>query len=886
MSIQKRITRIVNGRLAVQNQRIEAARSRNHGLQIMSFEQAAVRLAGGFTRPIGLDDLSVAVKAVLPDTPMGELEEIKSLPGMVSSAATTLRKIWRSGINLKDRSTNHRRLLALYNLECAVLEHLPNFMLRPIDIVHRAQNRIKHAPNILGSVEIIGLTELSPCWRSLIDDLAGIIPINWIAGPREIPNWLNQSKIKITTESPQNPVVDIVSAATPFHEAIEAMRWMRSLIASGTAKPEEIAIATVSPSVYDDYFLALQSDANLNLHFAHGIKATTQKDGQAASALADIVVRGLTLSSFRRLTSICRDSEIFKPFPENWMRVLPSNVPLSSEISWTKFLKQLSASDWPEERDCTSELKEIINLLLNGAENVQILGSKFLTGRALLIWEKAVNSGPTESIDTFIENKKHRDEFEPNTSVVWTPAAEIASSPRPFVRLIGLNSSQWPRKTSEDRLIPHHIIENRELDPLPVNLADRRDFKTILDTTEKQIVLSYARRETGGRLFGRSPLLSGFKPGMYLRSTATPVHAFSESDRLKSRPNEFKSFPQPKSARKCWVNWLKPEITANDGLIKPNHPFVSKILERTQSASSLKLLLRNPIGYLWNYGFRWQEPEKISEPITLEALEFGLLVHEILEKSIIEIEGKGGLTSLNDETIAEVVENVSVAVKSNWENKVAIPPTIIWNRTVIMAKDMAKIALCHTDDAIQNAISYAEVPFGNETIEPNLEYPWDIQKPVSIPDTDVNITGYIDRLDYSRDQNRAFVCDYKTGRPPNGEFILSGGAELQRCLYAFAVKELLSDNINITAALFYPQDPPAVFRLENPEEVLDTLKFFITVAKRNLGHGLAIQGIDTGDSYNKFAFALPANATNSYCKRKESSAENKLGELPELWELA
>ena len=87
--------------------------------------------------------------------------------------------------------------------------------------------------------------------------------MTWNAGPREVPNWLHETDVNITTEPAQKPKVEIVSAATPYHEAIEAMRWMRSLIASGEAKPEEIAIATVSPNVYDDYFLALQSDANL-----------------------------------------------------------------------------------------------------------------------------------------------------------------------------------------------------------------------------------------------------------------------------------------------------------------------------------------------------------------------------------------------------------------------------------------------------------------------------------------------------------------------------------------------------------------------------------------------------------------------------------------------
>ena len=888
MSIQNRETKIVHGQLAVHKHRFEAAQERNHGFQVMTFEQAAVRLAGGFSRPIGLNDLSIAVKEVLPHTPLGELEEIKELPGMVSSAATTLRRVWRAGISLKDRSSDHPRLHALYDLECAVLEQLPSFMLRPVDIVRRAQNRISNAPNILGSIEIDGLTELSPCWRPLIRELVRVIPISWSAGPRDIPNWVQESNVKINTESAQEPNIQIVSAPTPFHEVMEAMRWMRSLIASGTAKPEEIAIATVSPNVYDDYFLSLQSDANLDLHFVHGIKTTVRKDGQAAAALADIVVRGLSLSSFRRLISVCHDTEIFKPFPNQWEQlVLPSDIPLSSDISWEKFLNQLDASKWPNRKDYTPQLKEIVYLLLNGTDSVQNLGKKFLTGRALSIWEKAIDSGPTESIDRFIETKKHCDDFESCATAVWTPAAEIASSPRPFVRLIGLNSSQWPRKSAEDRLIPDHIIENGVLDPLPINLADRRDFQTIMYTTEKQLFISYARRETGGRLFGRSPLLSGFnvEKDTYLRATATPIHAFSESDRLMARPEEFKNLPQPKNAKNCWFNWYKPEITANDGLLRADHPLILKILDRTQSASSLKLLLRNPIAYLWNYGFKWVEPERISEPLTLEPLEFGLLVHELIEDSIVKIESIGGLATLNDESIKNVVENISDTVKNRWENYKAIPPKIIWNRTIFEAEEMAKRALCYKVDLIPNAKTYSEIPFGNVLNDSDSDFPWNPEQPVSIPHTDVNIAGKIDRLDFSHDNKQAYVCDYKSGKAPKKEFAIKGGSELQRCLYAFAVKELLGENIETTAALFYPQDPPVILELDNPDEILDILKNYITIAKKNVASGISIQGKDTAGPYDPFTFALPANAANSYCEKKVPAANKKLGNLPELWDI-
>ena len=49
---QGRFTLVVHGRLTMSESRLTAAREARHGLRIVSFEQAAARLAGGFVRPI------------------------------------------------------------------------------------------------------------------------------------------------------------------------------------------------------------------------------------------------------------------------------------------------------------------------------------------------------------------------------------------------------------------------------------------------------------------------------------------------------------------------------------------------------------------------------------------------------------------------------------------------------------------------------------------------------------------------------------------------------------------------------------------------------------------------------------------------------------------
>jgi hypothetical protein len=315
MSIAHRSTLVVHGRLAMREGRLAAGRDGRHGLQVMSFEQAAVRLSGGFTRPIDDESLRAAIQAALPTTPMGELESIKALPGMIDAAVDTLHKAWRAGIDLAARAADHPRLGAIARLEAAVHDQLPSGMMRPLDIVAAASARIGHAPAVLGPMEITGLTELSPCWRPLLRALTAHIPVQWTAGPRSVPAWLDGAGVTISRAPAQAPDTSAVSAATAYHEAIEAMRWARSLLASGVS-PAQIAIATASPADYDDHFQALRADANIDLHFVHGVRTVTTREGQAAAALADIVVRGLSQSRLGRLAALCRgfDKSIIERF--------------------------------------------------------------------------------------------------------------------------------------------------------------------------------------------------------------------------------------------------------------------------------------------------------------------------------------------------------------------------------------------------------------------------------------------------------------------------------------------------------------------------------------------------------------------------------------------
>ena len=196
----------------MRERRLAAARQREHGLHILTFEQLAARLAGGLTCTVDEETLRQAVQAALPTLALGELDSLKALPGMVAAAVDTINKVWRAGIDLQARAASHPRLAAIATLESAVLTALPPSMMRPADLVAAALVRLQHAPALIGPVEVVGLTELAPCWRPLLRGLATRVPVRWVAGPRSVPAWLEGCGIQNESADAQAPQIMSVSA--------------------------------------------------------------------------------------------------------------------------------------------------------------------------------------------------------------------------------------------------------------------------------------------------------------------------------------------------------------------------------------------------------------------------------------------------------------------------------------------------------------------------------------------------------------------------------------------------------------------------------------------------------------------------------------------------
>lgn len=852
--------------------KFEAARDHAVDRRVVAIEHAVARMAGGFLQPVDRIAVLDAVRAALADACPPEFEPFKDLPGLVRALSSSLMKAWVAGIDLQARKNRNSRLQSMAALETEVLKRLPVAMRRPADLRDLALQRLKHAPAVLGDVRIVGRTEMSPVWRPFIAALTAHVTVTWDAGAREVPAWISKD-IRIVGTKPASPRTQYFSCADGAHEALEAVRWAKDLIAAGRAKPEEIAICAAAPQGFDAQISSIAGEAGLAIHFIHGRPAVEGRDGQEACALADILVNGLSLQRFRRLGGLSQ-GPLFAALPDDWRRVLPAEAALTSLARWDAFLETL------EDKGLAGGLREIVGIIAAGPEIAADAGTQILGGAARALWNRALLEGPADALLTSLGALSVSDGIEGLASVVWGHAASIASHPRPFVRMIGLNSGSWPRGISEDPMLPGHIIPDEELNPLPVADADRRDFATILACAAGEVVVTRSRQDSDGRLLGASPLYNVGRE-VVLEKSRSPERGASQGDRLAARLAEFGAAPEGVAARATWRNWHIPEITPHDGRIRPQHPLVMAALDRPMSASTIRLLLTNPIGWLFGEVMSLREPDIEEEPFELDALAFGNLVHGVIEITVRCLEGNGGLAKAGEEEVRAAVRTAAREVAAAMELQIPVPPARVWRLTVERAIEMAEEALLSTFFAsLPDQKSWSEVPFGRIGLD-GAGLPWNPEAEVRIGTA--RISGKVDRLDLSGDGKKGRVIDWKTGAAPRDiAEMIGGGSEVQRPVYAAAVRQLAGAS-EIEAGLAYLRGGADWHPLQDPDACLELLARRLDAMRAAAAGGLLVPGPSAGDDYDDYSFALPGDAKERYIREKAASVAVLLGEASLVW---
>lgn len=878
-----RTTVVVQGQLAFAARRAAAARAQLNGQQILTVSQMAARLAGGFLRRATTEEIEDAIRGALDEGGFEQIEDARHLPGMTRALARTLGSAWNANLDLAGTAlATSERVRDLALVEARVRSQLQQGALLPADLRNEALGRVAFAPAVLGDIVIDGVHFLEPVWRPLIDELCTSTSVTWAAPKGAVTAWFSGGVTNLPMIPPEGMALQ-VTCADPRHEVLEALRWARQLLACGHATAGEIAISSATTDEWDDHMVALAEETGLRISFPHGRPCLTTVDGQRCAALADILLHGLSQARVRRLVSLLSgQGTILDELPHGWLRI-PSNVPLGSAAEWGRAFEQHGTASDNDPRPILMPLLAMLELGTVAADDA---ARTLLRGRARRLWDRAARAAPAAALELTLRTIRIEDEQDPADAIAWAPAWQLAASPRPWVRLLGLTGRSWPRPTNEDPLLPDHIVPARLLDVDPSAEADRRTFAIIAEFATKGLVLSRSRRDAQGALTGPSPLLSPVQKPVALARAGRVEHAVSESDRLTARPGDVSAHPLAGPAVRCWQDWHRGELTDHDGLVATRHPLILESIGMAQSPTSLTRLLRDPLGFVWKYALGWRAIEDQHRPLTLPPDDFGTLVHELLRRTVDALEPVPGFTVAHREEIAEALDRAVRHVNIAWPLERAVPPHVLWSNTVRQAAEMALAGLTWETFTESGTRSWTEVAFGDDA-ETNLDrgWPWNPTSPVTIPGTDVSIRGKIDRVDLRAGAIAVRVTDYKTGARPDDAAtrVIAGGAELQRVLYGLACRALLPDTAAIRSRLVYLKDEVSISPLPDLDAAIAQVAEFVTVASDHVKGSRIAPGPAAEERYNDLRLALPASP--GYFRRKQAGYRNAAGNLLRYWEL-
>ena len=720
-----------------------------------------------------------------------ELGHVSSLPGMPRAAAATLVSAWNADLDLASLAASSGRIADLARLDRRVRDCIASPSLASPDLRDAALAAVHLAPAVLGPVTL-EVFDVEPIWRVLIERLCKHIPVVWHAPEGVTCDWF-PGEVG-SAPAPTSPRRTAEICADPRTEVVETLRWTRALISRGVAA-NCIGIASTATEPYDEHFLVLADGAGIPIHFTHGRPALDTEDGQRCAALADVLLHGISQDRVRRLLSSLRHTTAGRELSPNLLLGIRREAGLPTVSHWSRALEAANENapvNGPSARVGVAALLEILTLLTKGPEAAEEAGRRLLQGSAAALWTEALWTAPTYALLQTFPTMSVTDERDPSCSISWGPAAHLAGAPRAFVRLLGVNSGQWPRPEAEDSLLPDHILPRRLLRPSSVKDLDRLAWQIIERSVSDEFIISRSRRSATGTALSASVLWPPDSPVRRLGRSRVPEHAFSEFDRLLSRPKEAAADPILASGRLAWINRHRNEVTPHDGRAEPGHILVLDTLAREQSSKSLSLMLRDPLGYIWEYGLGWRSPPAPRSMLTLDSPSFGELVHELLKGAVQELESGYGLSQARPSDIASAVQNAAATALADWPLSRALPPPVLWRHTVAAAARLAEVALVIDEGVSGTTRSWVEVKFGKGVLPPHgLEWTGVLPK---LDPSGLMFGGRIDRVDVRAD-GVARITDYKTGKRPSSRSKPAADhvRELQPVLYGAALRQLLPE---------------------------------------------------------------------------------------------
>jgi hypothetical protein len=393
---------------------------------------------------------------------------------------------------------------------------------------------------------------------------------------------------------------------------------------------------------------------------------------------------------------------------------------------------------------------------------------------------------------------------------------------RPHVFVVGLDADRVAGQRVQDPMLSDEIRLAIDPESLPTTAARReertRDLAQMFGRLRGTATLSFPAADAAGRSAGPAhQILQAFRairsdPALDYEdlraSLGSPCCAVpaTENDALDQREAWLAALvdgallldgeAQVRAAFPPLDLGLRAAAAADGGELTRYHGLVTAAAgrfdprqsRRPLSPSSLELLARCPLSWLYRYGLRIRPPDDpVYDPETwLDALQRGALLHAVFERFTRAYAGRRN-TIVTENARHDVLARAEDAL-GEWRARVPPPSEAVYETEAAEIRESVLAFLEAERQALADGDTGDWVAF-------ELRFGWEQVVELPLDGGPLAVHGFIDRVDDLGD-GQLRVIDYKTGSPvryrQNGELgPFNAGRNLQAAVYAAGAEALL-----------------------------------------------------------------------------------------------
>lgn len=254
-----------------------------------------------------------------------------------------------------------------------------------------------------------------------------------------------------------------------------------------------------------------------------------------------------------------------------------------------------------------------------------------------------------------------------------------------------------------------------------------------------------------------------------------------------------------RSLRARYARWSRGRWSHWDGMIRATertgpHLAAEGLAERPYSVTALQKFAVCPYQFFLSAIFRLEPREDAVQPVQMDPLTRGRLIHEVQALTLRRLRAAGNLPLLDAASSQPVLDLALDEIAGKFEDDLDPAIDRVWDDEVAAIRADLRVWLQRLAESGRDwEPRYFELAFGLADARGKDEA--SVRDPVLLPGG-YRLVGAIDLVERSVVSGRLRITDHKTGRDLSREIVYLGGGEiLQPVLYALAAEGILGEPV-------------------------------------------------------------------------------------------